>query len=288
VTTPRAAAIYVAYRTTSLHLDWVPPDAPVIVVHNDASLDPDHCEHPLVTHLRPGNNLGFAAAVNLAAWAANTERLVLCNPDTRLLPSHWDALAGATRDELVTLPLNDDLGRPTSVVNQYPTPASLVLTAYRVGRWIPRWSKTRGLLSVMLGRWGRAHVELMRTGSGVWPLCSMWPSGAVLSVDRERFLQAGGFDEGFFLYLEDADLAQRLARLFPDMRLRLADQPPGVHEVGGSARDAGTRAAVTAHYRHSARRYASKQSGRSWRLARAVIRGARGSTSPSRPVARSS
>jgi N-acetylglucosaminyl-diphospho-decaprenol L-rhamnosyltransferase len=268
------AAIYVAYRTTALQLDWIPAAAEVLVVHNDDRLDTASCRHPRVRHLQSGGNVGFGAGVNLAARATDARRLVLCNPDTELRAEHWDALASGDPDEVVTLRLVDGAGRATSVVNAYPTALSLLLTAYRAGRLVPRWSAARRLLTPLLGRWGRSHVGLMHASRGEWPMTAMWPSAAVLSVDRERFLAVGGFDEGFFLYLEDADLAARMAQAYPGMRVRLAETTPGVHMVSASARDRAARSTVDAHYRASARRYAAKRHGINWSAVRALIRGA--------------
>lgn len=39
-----------------------------------------------------------------------------------------------------------------------------------------------------------------------------WISGAAMVVRRDAFLQAGGFDEGFFMYAEDVDLCDRLRK----------------------------------------------------------------------------
>lgn len=39
-----------------------------------------------------------------------------------------------------------------------------------------------------------------------------WISGAAMVVRREAFMQAGGFDEGYFMYAEDVDLCDRLRR----------------------------------------------------------------------------
>jgi GT2 family glycosyltransferase len=46
--------------------------------------------------------------------------------------------------------------------------------------------------------------------SGLRP--PLGPSGAAAGFDREAFLAVGGYDEGFFAYLEDVDLALRLRR----------------------------------------------------------------------------
>ena len=54
------------------------------------------------------------------------------------------------------------------------------------------------------------------------------PSGAAAAFGREAFLEAGGFDERIFAYLEDVDLVLRLRR--DGGRCRLARDAQGVHE----------------------------------------------------------
>jgi len=57
-----------------------------------------------------------------------------------------------------------------------------------------------------------------------------WVSGAGLFVRRDVFDELGGFDERFFLYLEDADLALRARGLGWSARFIVAD--PIVHASG--------------------------------------------------------
>ena len=236
-------AVYVAFRTRVLDLGWIPDDAAVVVVHNDRELDPGSCRHPGVRHLFPASNLGFGAGVNLAAAAVSSGRLVVCNPDTLLTRAHWEALTAAEPDEVVTVPLVDAAGRPTSVVNRYPTFLSLLGTAYRAGRLLPLGSWRRAALTRLLGSWGREHQRLPSAGAGSFPLATHWASAAAISVDAARFAAVGGFEAGYFLYFEDVDLCLRLADKYPTMRLLVPAAPPGRHTVGASAdgRELGAR-----------------------------------------------
>jgi N-acetylglucosaminyl-diphospho-decaprenol L-rhamnosyltransferase len=269
-------AIYVSFRTAALDLSWLPADADVIIVHNDDSLDRASCGHPRVRHVESGGNVGFGVAVNLGLAVSNTERVAVVNPDTKLRLAHWMALMDAEPNEVVAVPLVDGQGRPTSMVSGYPTPPSLVLTAFRVGRWFPRGGRARRLLAPALGRWGRAHQESLSLGAeggGSWPAGERWASGAVCSFDTERLRAVGGFDPRYFLYLEDTDLGRRLAARWPDLRVRLAECAPGVHEVGGSAAAGPAYREAQRRYTESAATYAASETGPGWRLARALLAG---------------
>jgi N-acetylglucosaminyl-diphospho-decaprenol L-rhamnosyltransferase len=266
-----ATAIYVVYRTPHLDLGWIPDEARVIVVHNDASLDPDSCRHPNVHHVVASSNEGFGAGVNLALPLVETTRAVLVNPDMELMRQHWDALAGGGPDEVVTLAVVDRDRHVTSMVNRYPSPAEVVLMGYRVGRWFPRHGHLRPLLARLLGRGGADHVRSLRQPAGQWPLADHWFSAAVCSIDSESLRSIGGFDTTYFLYFEDVDLACRLSTRFPHMTVRVPDLPPAVHAVGGSA-SGGSRAVVERHRLDSARRYSSRQSGPAWKAAGAALR----------------
>src|SRR6476646_7726511 len=102
-----STAIFVSFATPALDLDWIPDDAGVVIVHNDASLDRAALTRPGVVHVDSGGNVGFGAGVNLAPPPVNTRRGVLCNPDIVLTAQHWDALSNAAADDVLTVPLLD-------------------------------------------------------------------------------------------------------------------------------------------------------------------------------------
>jgi N-acetylglucosaminyl-diphospho-decaprenol L-rhamnosyltransferase len=266
-----ATVVFVVYRTTKLCLDWIPEAVPIIVVHNDRALDVKPMRQIGVRHVFAGHNVGFGSAVNLALPFVETERVLLCNPDMLLTREHWEALRSADASEIVTVPVREPDGTPTSMVNLYPTPLSLLLTGYRVGRLLRRDSRLRHTLALTLGRWGREHAHSLDLAAGMWSLHTHWVSGAVLSVDTTQMRAVGGFDPGYFLYLEDIDLCSRLARRFPGMRIRMAAVKLARHTVGGSATSTAARRLVDRHRLASIRRYAAGRPGLGWRLCRLAL-----------------
>lgn len=274
-TTPLTTVVVVAYGNRALHLSWVPSGTPVVLVHNDDSVVDVRCGSSLVTHVRPGRNLGFGGGVNVALAHVQTRRVLLVNPDTELTGQHWRLLDDGEADEIVTVPQIDELGRPNSVVNLYPTPLALLAQGWRLGRWLPRGSRARTAAARLLGRQGVAHVALLAPSSTqaerLLPLREHWVSGSVLSLDADRLRAVGGFSDRFFLYYEDVDVCARLAHRFPDMRIGLrSGGGPALHTVGASASSAGART-VRRIRRESARRYATGQQGRRWSISAAAL-----------------
>jgi N-acetylglucosaminyl-diphospho-decaprenol L-rhamnosyltransferase len=275
-TLANTTVVVVAYGNRRLDLSWVPDATPVVLVHNDDSLVAINCPSSLLTHVRPGRNLGFGQGVNEALRHVRTPRVLLANPDTELTPRHWALLDTGDADEIITVPQSDDLGRPNSVVNLYPTAAVLLAQAWRVGRWLPRGSRARALAARLLGRQGSVHVDLLTpTSAGqlerLLPLREFWVSGSLLSLHTERLRAVDGFSDRFFLYYEDVDVCARMAERFPEMRIRLrSGAGPALHTVGASARSAGARK-VRHIRRQSAGRYAGAQKGRAWSTCAAVL-----------------
>lgn len=270
------SVIVVSYGDRSLRLDWVPQVTPVVIVHNDDLLPEDACGHPEALHLYPGVNIGFGRGVNLALDKISTERVILCNPDTTLDRTHFEALASGGPDELVTLPLVGSDGQSMASVVPYPSAALLVMGTLRTIRLAPPGTWRRSILARLLGDWGAERRWSAATPAGSYPLSRYWVPGAAFSMDTERLREVGGFDPGYFLYLEDTDLCRRLAAPPDDHSSGpvavVADVPPGVHQVGGSAHTPEARRLARRSQWSSAVRYASSERGLGWRAAEVVLR----------------
>lgn len=252
-----ASVVYVSFDTSAIDRSWIPQSVPIIVVHNDDSFAPSRL--PEARHIVAPANIGFGAGVNLALPVVTTRRVILCNPDVSLAPVHWDALASASDDEVVTVPLLGPNDTPTVVVRSYPSPWTLILMGYRAGGWLPGINRVRRrFLGSLYG--GRPTVR---------PLTTAWPSAAVLSISTSRMLAVGGFDARYFLYFEDVDLARRLSARFPRMRVRVADVRPGHHTVGASS--ASRPLTVERQRLEAAIQYSESQSGILWRVTRRAL-----------------
>jgi GT2 family glycosyltransferase len=141
-------------------------------------------------------NLGFAAANNLAAARASGEALLLLNADAWLQPGALDLLAAR-------LEQRPEVGLVAPSL-RYPD-----------GRRQFSWSPARGVFGEAVQkvrnpfearRWvhGRLARSVARLAGG------LWYTAACVLVRSDAWRSIGGFDEGFFLYFEDVDLCQRL------------------------------------------------------------------------------
>jgi N-acetylglucosaminyl-diphospho-decaprenol L-rhamnosyltransferase len=141
-----------------------------------------------VTVIRNETNRGFGAAANQALAACTADYVLLLNADTVPSPGAGAALAAyLDRHPRVALAgprlLNDD-GSPQQSAYPFLTPwrAAVVMS---------------GLNAIVGGRHDRGGAVA-------------WLKGAALAVRRAAVLEVGGFDEGFFMYGEDVELAYRL------------------------------------------------------------------------------
>ena len=74
-----------------------------------------------------------------------------------------------------------------------------------------------------------------------------WASGACLIIKREKFLEAGGFDEDFFAHMEEIDLCWRLNRAGYEI---CYDSQSIVYHVGGGTLSAGSSKKVYYNFRN--------------------------------------
>lgn len=163
----------------------------VILVDNastDGSADEIAASFPEVRLLRSPVNGGFGRGNNLGAAAAAGEVLLFLNPDTVVEPGWARPLLTALEDPSVGLATSKILLlRAPGQVNTFGNEIHCTGLTLCRGMDAPSNAFSR-----------REEVPAV--------------SGAAFAIRRDLFTALGGFDEAFFLYLEDTDLSLR-ARL---------------------------------------------------------------------------
>lgn len=178
----------------------------VVVVDNGskdgsiASLQPDE----LPIHVIPNRtNRGFAAACNQGAKSSRASYLLFLNPDVIVGPESLDAAISFMEDAANSqaaacgVQLVDDQGEVVRSCSRFPTPRHIYTHILGLNRIFPR----------------RFHDNFMEDWdhSGTRPVDVV--IGAFLLVCREVFEMVSGFDERYFVYLEDVDLLHSIHRL---------------------------------------------------------------------------
>lgn len=189
-----------------------------------------------------GRNLGFGAACNLAAAKSSGHHLLLLNPDAWIDEESLRRLIAALESDQRLAVAAPSLHYPDGAPQFVWAPPVSVLgeAVQRVRNRFEKSGSNHGVLPRLL----RLFV-----GPG-------WFTAACLLVRRPAFEEIGGFDEGFFLYFEDADLGLRLQRA--GFRQRQVAEARAWHVRGavtGADRERGLTPTVERFYRASQLRY---------------------------------
>jgi N-acetylglucosaminyl-diphospho-decaprenol L-rhamnosyltransferase len=160
--------------------------------------------HPNARLLRTGGNLGYGTAVNRAVAAylsdSDAEFFIVANPDVQWGPGSIDAMVEAAH----RWPLAGSLG---------PLIRDPDGSVYPSARHQP--SLVRGGMHAVVGPvwktnpWTAAYRQELLAPS---ERAVGWLSGSCLLVRKAAFEEIGGFDERYFMYMEDVDLGDRLSR----------------------------------------------------------------------------
>lgn len=221
---PRWAAVVVNYESGPYLLDCVrsllahtstgAPAEVVVVDHGstDGSVEALERERPEVRVLRAPNR-GYAAGANCGIAATTAPVVAVCNPDVLVDPGTGAALRARFDAE-------PDLGAVGPLVrNSDGSP-------YHSARTVPsvRDAVGHGVLGLFRpdNPYTRRYREL-----DVDPAVARdadWVSGAAVWVRRAALEAIGGWDERYFMYLEDVDLCWRLHQA----GWRVAYEPAGV------------------------------------------------------------
>jgi N-acetylglucosaminyl-diphospho-decaprenol L-rhamnosyltransferase len=235
---------------------------PVVVdnASGDGSVEAVRAACPGARVIAHDRNAGFSVACN-QGWRSGTAPLVLfLNPDAEVHAGAIPALARKLRER----PDVGVVGPRTRNADgrvQVSTGPDLGLRSERAQRRLVRGVARRD---------PRALAEAERRHSREHE--PDWVSGSCLMIRRECLEAVGGFDEGFFLYEEDADLCRRVRAA--GWRVLFAPEAEVVHQLGRSMAQAARRARFEYHRSHL--RYYRKHSGRAALLALRALLLARG------------
>jgi GT2 family glycosyltransferase len=175
-------------ESVSVALAGVQDECEIIVVDNhstDGAPDAIRAAHPRVRLIALPDNRGFAGAANAGAGLAAGDWLLMLNNDTTIAP-----------DAIVKLLAEADSPRIGGLGSQVRFAAN--------GR-----INSAGFGVDRLGVAFERHVGKEPDRGDAAPTLVFGVSGGAALLRRTMFQQLGGFDERFFVYLEDVDLAWR-------------------------------------------------------------------------------
>jgi|YNPMSStandDraft_1061717.scaffolds.fasta_scaffold08301_2 GT2 family glycosyltransferase len=215
---------------------------PVEVIVADNGSRPDRREalvrsHPALIWRAMGTNAGFAAASNVGARLARSDKLLFLNPDAVVVGDGLGALVRALDSAeyagaILGCAIRDEDGSIQLSCRRFPTWRTFLASRHSLlTRLVPSNAWSTGYLMRDFD-----HRRIMRVD---------WVSGAAMAMRREIFERLCGFDESFFLYFEDVDLCRRAKALgipviyYPEVVVE--------HAIGGSSRRVPYRALAWRH-----------------------------------------
>jgi len=223
------------------------PRPELVVVDNastDDSLDGLRRAHPGVRVVHSGGNLGYARAANLGIAATSAPVVAVLNPDTVLGRGTGAALGARFAAEA-------DLGATGPRLHNRDG------TVYPSARRVPGVVDAvgHGLLFFV---WRDNPFTARYRDTGADPDRRRdvdWVSGAAVWLRRAALDDVGGWDERYFMYVEDVDLCWRLRR----GGWRVAYEPGGTvtHLLGVST--AGRPYRMIAEHHRSLLRFAASR-----------------------------
>jgi N-acetylglucosaminyl-diphospho-decaprenol L-rhamnosyltransferase len=148
-----------------------------------------------------GQNRGFSAGVNLGAKTATGNRLLVLNPDAILQPGSIAALETARNGQAEPVVVGGKIHGEDGVEQRGARRRRLTLQSAAVTFLGMGWLRSVNPAFENINR----NTEPEPAG----PVPMDAVSGALMYLSRAGFERLGGFDEGYFLHVEDLDLCRR-------------------------------------------------------------------------------
>ena len=186
--------------------------------------------HPSLRVVPNRINRGFAAAANQGVRATTAPFVFLLNPDAEIIGGSLASLVKVAADRpsagiLGPLVRNSD-GSIQASARKIPTILESLGHAF-LGPLAPNNRFSR---SYTMAAWDRSSEREVE-----------WVSGSAMLVRRDAFEAVQGFDEGYFMYVEDVDICTRLREA--GWSVLFSPELEVVHETGVSARNRSRRLA---------------------------------------------
>jgi N-acetylglucosaminyl-diphospho-decaprenol L-rhamnosyltransferase len=184
---------------------------------------------PGVRLIQSPANVGFGRACNVGAASGTGRTVLLLNSDCELRPGALGVLFGSLDADpalgaVFARLVNSDGTLQPSVHDALPTPWSYAADVAFGSSMLYALYRAPLLKRVLLRGTLRRHCR---------PHDVAWGGAACMLVRRKAFEAVDGFDERFFMYMEDVDLCARLADA--GFRLRFVPEAVAVHHWGVSA-----------------------------------------------------
>jgi GT2 family glycosyltransferase len=152
-----------------------------------------------LTVISNSDNKGFAAASNQGAKGSTADFLLFLNPDTLLtagcleIPCEFLSRPENAGVGIVGISLVDPDRNVARSCARFPAASSMIAHLVGLDRLFPALFPSH-----FMREWDHAEIRVVDQ-----------VMGAFLLIRRELFFALGGFDERFFVYYEDVDLALR-------------------------------------------------------------------------------
>lgn len=256
---PALSAVVVNYKARDYLVDCVrslrAEGVDEIVVADNHSADGSRqalaAADPAARFLDTGGNLGYGSAANRGAAQTAGALLLVCNSDVVLEP-------GAVKNMAAALDADQRLG----IVG--PRIENRDGTLYPSPRTFPDLGVAMG--HAFLGQLAPGNRFTRRYRMLDWDHARMqevdWVSGACFLVRREAWQAVGGFDETYFMYVEDVDLNWRVGRA--GWKVAFEPEARVIHAQGVST-DLRPYRMILEHHRSLLRFYGRSRTG--WRAA---------------------
>ena len=237
----KVSAVVVNYRSAELTVACVrslrAEGVTDVVVVDSAS--GDRCREllaaadPKAAFVAMAENLGYGAAANRGVDHTTGWAVVISNPDLVDAPGAVLELASALRRDPGCGVAGPRIDRPDGT--RYPSARAFPDLVDAAGH---------GFVGLLTARnpWSRRYLRTDDPEAG--PVD--WVSGAFMLVRRAAWDQVGGFDERFFMFMEDVDLCWRAHHAGWDVRY---EPDARVTHLEGASRAAAPYRMIVAHHR---------------------------------------